>query len=115
HLILHLHQNHLIDYDLSSLTIRQGYFQDSELHRVNLSHSHLIDCVFAETFGRIASLAVSPDGQMVAAGTTDGKVHLWRLADYKRIETLEAHGGWVWSVAFSPDSRLLATGGSDQK
>src|SRR5271154_547325 len=28
--------------------------------------------------------------------------------------TLEGHSGWVWSVAFSPDGKLVASGSKDQ-
>ena len=39
---------------------------------------------------------------------------LWNLDNpNEKIQPLKAHSGAAWSVAFSPDSRTLATGGND--
>jgi hypothetical protein len=59
-------------------------------------------------------LAVSPDGQVVAAGTEFGGVYLWEASTGRLLETPLAHSGAVLSVAFSPDGRLLATGSADR-
>jgi WD40 repeat protein len=58
------------------------------------------------------SVAVSPDGAVVAVGHTDGRVRLWDTATLRRRgPTLEHHNGEaVVSLAFSPDGRLLASG-----
>lgn len=113
HLILQINQNHLVEQDLSDLVLRKAYFQEAHLHEVDLSNSSLFDSVFSETFGRIVSVATSPNGKFLATGTTNGKVHLWEMESYRRIETLDEHPAWVWSVAFSPDSRFLASASSN--
>ncbi|MDQ1287113.1 MAG: hypothetical protein QG622_678 [Actinomycetota bacterium] len=68
----------------------------------------------------LQSVAVSPDGRLLAAGgacATDPTVLLWSLADRyhpKRLgPPLRGHAGDVLAVAFSPDGRLLATAGND--
>jgi WD40 repeat protein len=43
----------------------------------------------------------------------DYKVNLWDVAGEKVRRTLQGHGGPVRAVAFSPDGRLLVSGGSD--
>ncbi len=66
------------------------------------------------------SLAFSPDGRMLAAGVTVGladdpdtygATQVWNVATRRLIAALPRPGLGVPSVAFSPDSRLLASGG----
>ncbi len=64
----------------------------------------------------ILSIAISQDGEKLAAGCGDKKVRVWdlNLPDIKVLE-LSGHENEVWSVAFSPDGKLLASGGWDNK
>jgi WD40 repeat protein/transcriptional regulator with XRE-family HTH domain len=100
--------------DLSRLTIWQAYLQDVELPDVNLSHAELATSVFTSAFGRVLSLACSPNGTLFAAGTATGEIRIWHAADGRPQVTLRGHAQWARSVAFSPDSRLLASGSDDQ-
>ena len=62
----------------------------------------------------LEGLAFSANGKTLAtAGLKDGKVLLWETATGEACDTLEGHGKRVWCVAFSPDRRTLASGGSD--
>lgn len=67
----------------------------------------------APNSGSICSVAVSPDGGFLAAGSQSGAVYLWELGDRYSVKRLEGHQIWTWSVAFSPDSQLLASGSDD--
>jgi WD40 repeat protein len=62
-------------------------------------------------------VAFSADGRTLAAGSDDGAVLLWDVAnpaDPRRVGGLLAgHGGLVSSVAFSADGRTLAAGSDD--
>jgi dipeptidyl aminopeptidase/acylaminoacyl peptidase len=53
---------------------------------------------------------LSPDGQTVATGDFDGELILWDVASGDPIHIL-SNGGEVRSLAFSPDSQMLASGG----
>lgn len=67
----------------------------------------------------VNSVAFSPDGRLLASGSSDNSVALW---DVRRGagERLLGHTGplfgamgQVFSVAFSPDGQFLASGGND--
>src|SRR5205823_1573620 len=62
-------------------------------------------------FGRVFSVAFSPDGKTLAAGSWDGTVRLWEVASGKELGQFEKQKAPVRSVAFSPDGKLLACGG----
>jgi len=59
----------------------------------------------------INSVAFSPDGKLLAAGSWDGRVRVWQTSYNLLKYTIAAHTGWVRCVTFSPDSKLLATPG----
>lgn len=62
---------------------------------------------------RIAAIALSPNGKILASGSWDTQVYLWNLQTGQPFFTLADHSDQVWSVAFSPDGQILASAGKD--
>jgi glucose repression regulatory protein TUP1 len=62
----------------------------------------------------ITSLAISPSGKIIAAGSLDRTIRLWDAVDGTLLETLEGHRDSVYSVAFSPDGKSLVSGSLDK-
>jgi WD40 repeat protein len=62
----------------------------------------------------INSLAFSPDGKILAAGTGDSTIKLWDAATGRLLSTLEGHTQSVESITFSSDGHLLASGSYDK-
>ena len=62
----------------------------------------------------LLSIALSPDGKLLAAGSADRQVYVWNLADRKLLTTLSVNTDAVEAVAFSPDGELLAAGSADR-
>jgi WD40 repeat protein/energy-coupling factor transporter ATP-binding protein EcfA2 len=71
--------------------------------------------------GRVSTIAFSPDGNLLAVGggsnkSKSGLVTLWDTKTHRLLKTFEGHVGVrieVRAVAFSPDSKTLATAGTD--
>ena len=63
--------------------------------------------------GRITSITFSPDGTLIASGSTEEMIYIWDVKSQKQIAEFKGQTGWGKSLAFSPDSALLASGGND--
>jgi len=61
----------------------------------------------------VRSLAISPDGEILAVGTDEGAIALLAGAGLEPQGLLEAHVLPVRSLAISPDGELLASGGDE--
>ncbi len=59
------------------------------------------------------SLAVSPNGKLLAAGTDDGRVLLRNTITQKIEQVLSGHDGNVSAVTFAPSGDFLASAGFD--
>ena len=68
---------------------------------------------FAEHPGGLRCLDISPDGTMLASGSTNTHVLLWSTDSTKLLRCLSGHSQPVRSVCFSRNSAQLASGSED--
>jgi WD40 repeat protein len=61
----------------------------------------------------VRAVAFNADGTLLASGTVDGLVRVWDMASQSLRFTLRGHSGAVLTLAFSPDGKILASGGGD--
>jgi transcription initiation factor TFIID subunit 5 len=73
-------------------------------------------------------MAISPDGKMLASAGSDSmhftviftilgddnKIILWDLASSKKMATFTGHKRTIWSLDFSAESSILASGSADE-
>ena len=63
--------------------------------------------------GHVASVTYGSDGTLLAAGTFSGRVHLWNTRSLEEVGVIQAESGQaITALAFAPDGRVLAAGGS---
>ncbi|VTR98054.1 WD40 domain-containing protein [Tuwongella immobilis] len=62
--------------------------------------------------GGVRTMAVSPDGQLVATAGNDANVRVWDTTTGKLVHCLVGHDYYVLDVAWSPDGQTLASAGS---
>jgi WD40 repeat protein len=67
--------------------------------------------------GDIGSMAVSPDGRLLASGSDDRRIKVWAIDPQGALtfqRDLAGHTDRVTSLAFSPDGGWLASGSEDR-
>ena len=115
-LLLHL-QADLQQADFSQLAVWQGYLQGANAVGINFQDADLTNCVFTDVFGGVTALAYSPDGEILAGGTTTGAIYLWRAqgtpADGQAVGVLVGHSNYIWSLIFSADGQRLISCSDD--
>ena len=65
----------------------------------------------------VTTVAISPSGEHVAAGSLDKSVRVWDITNGSvvgRLDGVEGHKDSVYSVAFSPDGEHLVSGSLDK-
>ncbi|MFB2880277.1 DnaJ domain-containing protein [Floridanema aerugineum] len=65
--------------------------------------------------GAINSIAISPDGEIIAIASDDKTVSLWSLQQEKQIFSFCGFAKEVFSVAISPDGEMLVSGDFENK
>ncbi|NVN99384.1 MAG: hypothetical protein HXX17_08675 [Geobacteraceae bacterium] len=63
----------------------------------------------------IKATAVANNGSFAATVDTSGNISLWDIKTWNLIETFKDSRGALNAVAFSPDSKLVVTGGNDKE
>lgn len=113
HLLRHLEVD-LTGWDFSQLSMWQADLRGANLAGIDLSGADLAGAMFTEDFGRIFTLALHPQGHLLAAGGAQGAVRIWSFPHGQNAELLSGHTNAVTSVAFSPDGTLLVSGSLDR-
>ncbi|MEL4897735.1 WD40 repeat domain-containing protein [Crocosphaera sp. Alani8] len=85
---------------------------DSTIKVWDLATGDLLD-TWTGNRGRITSIALSPNGKVLASASNDG-VRLWNTETGRLLRHFTNHTDRVTVVAFSPDGKYLASGGFDR-
>jgi hypothetical protein len=88
---------------------------DGALHWWNVSQARPERDIDISDSITVTSVALSPDGQLVAASCNDGKVGVWNIATQARLWLGVAHPGGATALVFSPDGQRIASAGLDKR
>ncbi|NTU80250.1 MAG: hypothetical protein HGA45_12895 [Chloroflexales bacterium] len=100
--------------NLSDLCVWQADLRRAALPQVAFAGADLRGTAFADTFDRPLSLAISPDGSLLAAGTVEGQIQLWHTRTWQPDRVFTSGNAFVAALAFSPDGLALASNGPEQ-
>ena len=87
---------------------------------VNLGEIAMFDIAGTEPPRRVAfpdgwgRFAVDAPGNRAIVGGYNGSLSVFSLTDLSAVRRVKGHEGIAWSLALSPNGKLLATGGSDR-
>jgi WD40 repeat protein len=87
--------------DLPSLATPENLSRPERLERTLWVHT-----------GKVAALAFSPDGRLIASGGQDRTLRIWAVKG-QQLRKLDGHTNGISALAFSPDGQILASGGTD--
>lgn len=79
----------------------------------NADRIGLLDTFEGHT-GAVRTVAFGPLGNIIASGSSDKTVKLWRVADGVLLRSLEGHSGSVRSISFAPDGYIFASASNDR-
>lgn len=92
--------------------LASGYF-DQVVRLWNIRDGQYIS--FQGHTDAIRAVALSPDSKLLASGggSADPTIKLWNIRDGQCHRNLSGHTNEIWSVAFSLDGQMLASGSTD--
>ncbi len=103
----------LTNYDFSHLPIRQADLQKISLQSVNFQNSRFEYTLFTQVSKFPFSLAFNPEGTMLVHGDGGGHLAVRRVSDDQLLWSCQGHSITIWTIAWSSDDCIFATGSND--
>jgi U3 small nucleolar RNA-associated protein 13 len=92
-----------------------------ELNRIAIDHSHDGNEIALHAVASVRAhekdiniVSVAPNDSLIATGSQDKSVKIWKATDLSLVATLNGHRRGVWDCQFSPYDRVLATASGDK-
>lgn len=79
---------------------------------VNYQNLHIVKQIRA-TSASARSISIHPEGLEFAVGYSDNSIRIFDLNSYHCKRTIQAHNNSVFTIKYSPDKKILLSGGRD--
>ncbi len=97
---------------LQQVVCQDGHLGFNRINLLSLETGKLSCKLSRNRWEIVLCVAFSPDGQILASGSRDSSISLWRVADGALLQNVR-YSSQVWSLAYSPDGNTLASGSKD--
>ena len=104
------HTGHVISVAFSPDGSTLASATDHEVLLWDITGAQPITTIDANKNQMVNCVAISPKGDIIASGQTDGTVTLWDAVIGEQKTTFSTDTGYVNSIAFTPDGNMLAVG-----
>lgn len=102
-----------VAYSPDEQRIAMGNFADNFLRMIDANSGKQIKEIRGHR-SKIASVAFSPNGKMIATASLDRDIKIWDATTYRELKTITGHSDFVYSIAFSGDGKRILTGSFDR-
>ena len=104
---------HSRDADISLFDVETGAeLYTIEAYKGGIYHDHAPEILPTVHTGPVLSITFNPHGNMLASSSSDGTIRLWHAQTGEHLRILTERAGYPYSLVYSSDGKMLATGGS---
>ena len=94
-------------------TLASGSWSNRTVHLWDVPTQNRVGSLLFQGRRGITALSYSRDGKSLAVGYGNGDIALWDTARQQKTALLETDSSILWTLVFSPDGKLLASGGCE--
>ncbi|KAG0015959.1 hypothetical protein BGZ80_009516 [Entomortierella chlamydospora] len=99
--------------DLLNVNLRNTWLREADLSGAQMTGVQFGEPQSIQVDTDVCCCLYSPNGKTFAVGLINGWIYLYETKNWSRIQTLKGSVGGMVSLAFSPKSDQIASGGQD--
>ena len=101
----------VIAFNPDGQTLASGSWSEPTVYLSDLETQEQVGSLPLPDQRGVTALTYALNGKILAVGYTDGDIALWNTETQQKAALIDTTARVVWTLAFSPDGRMLASGG----